>query len=281
MKKTLKDIFFILILIILCKFVGNRKHMISEKPLILITNDDGVQAKGINELIECLRDLGDLVVFAPDGPRSGMSSSITSLVPIQYSLLKQEKGLTVYSCTGTPVDCIKLSINEVLKRKPDLLVSGINHGGNMAICVNYSGTMGAAAEGCIFDVPSLGVSLLSEHKEADFSESCRLGRMLARKILKEGLPHGTYLNLNVPNLPQVKGMKVCRQADGRWVNEYKLSENGSGHPVYWLTGNFENAVPIHSDNDTLALDNGYASLVPCKIDVTDYEFMNQISNWEV
>lgn len=273
--------FFIRILIILCKFVGNSKYMMSEKPLILITNDDGVQAKGINELIECLRDLGDLVVFAPDGPRSGMSSSITSLVPIQYSLLKQEKGLTVYSCTGTPVDCIKLSINEVLDRKPDLLVSGINHGGNMAICVNYSGTMGAAAEGCIFNVPSLGVSLLSEHKDADFSESCRLGRMLARKVLKEGLPHGTYLNLNVPNIPQVKGMKICRQADGRWVNEYKLSKNGSGHPVYWLTGNFENAVPIHPDNDTLALDNGYASLVPCKIDVTDYEFMNQISDWEV
>ena len=158
-----------------------------------------------------------------------------------------------------------------MERKPDLLVSGINHGGNMAICVNYSGTMGATAEGCIFNVPSMGVSLLDHAADADFSECCRLGRMLARRVLKEGLPHGTYLNLNVPKLPQVKGLKVCRQADGRWVREFKRSENASGEPVFWLTGAFESAKPIHPDNDMLALDSGYASLVPCKIDVTDYD----------
>ena len=244
--------------------------MTNERPLILITNDDGVWAKGINELIECLKDLGDLVVFAPDGPRSGMGSAITSLVPIKYTLLKKEEGLTIYSCTGTPVDCVKLAINEVMERKPDLLVSGINHGGNMAICVNYSGTMGATAEGCIFNVPSMGVSLLDHAADADFSECCRLGRMLARRVLKEGLPHGTYLNLNVPKLPQV---------DGRWVREFKRSENASGEPVFWLTGAFESAKPIHPDNDMLALDSGYASLVPCKIDVTDYDFMATLNNW--
>lgn len=253
----------------------------NEKPLILITNDDGVEAKGINELIECLRDLGDLVVFAPDGPRSGMASAITSIIPIKYSLVKKENGLTIYSCTGTPVDCVKLAINVVLDRKPDLLVSGINHGGNMAICVQYSGTMGAAAEGCIFGVSSIGISVLDHRANADFTESCRLGRMLARRVLKEGLPHGTYLNLNVPDLPVVKGMKVCRQADGQWTNEFVRSENAAGEPVYWLAGAFENTKPIHQDNDTLALDNGYASLVPCKIDVTDYDFMNKINNWTV
>lgn len=253
----------------------------NDRPLILITNDDGVQAKGIKELIECLRDLGDLVVFAPDGPRSGMASAITSLIPLKYSLVKKENGLTIYSCTGTPVDCVKLAINEVLERKPNLLVSGINHGGNMAICVHYSGTMGAAAEGCIFDVPSIGVSVLDQKADADFTESCRLGRMLARRVLKEGLPHGTYLNLNVPDMPQVKGMKVCRQADGKWVKEFKRSENASGEAVFWLTGSFENAKPIKQDNDTLALDNGYATLVPCKVDVTDYDFMPIINNWEV
>lgn len=253
----------------------------NERPLILITNDDGVAAKGIKELTACLRDLGDVVVFAPNGPRSGMSSAITSLIPIKYTLLQQEEGLTIYSCTGTPVDCVKLAINEVLDRKPDLLASGINHGGNMAICVNYSGTMGAAAEGCIFDVPSMGVSLLDDAPDADFSECCRLARMLARRILKEGLPHGTYLNLNVPNLLPIKGMKICRQADSRWVREFKRSENASGEPVFWLTGSFENAKPIHPDNDMLALDSGYASLVPCKVDVTDYDFMRQIGNWEV
>ncbi|MEG1543585.1 MAG: 5'/3'-nucleotidase SurE [Tannerellaceae bacterium] len=251
----------------------------NKRPLILITNDDGYQAKGINELVECLRDLGDLVVFAPDGARSGMSSAITSTLPIKYKLIKEEQGLTVYSCTGTPVDCVKLSISEVLDRTPDLLVSGINHGTNMAICVHYSGTMGAAIEGCVFGIPSFGISLTDQRADADFSESCRLGRMLARRLLKEGLPHGTYLNLNVPNIDQVQGVRVCRQAEGRWVREFKQSENANGEPIFWLTGDFENAKPIHTENDTLALDCGYASLVPCKIDVTDYDFMQQLKDW--
>ena len=258
-----------------------KAQSVSDRPLILITNDDGYQAKGIHELAACLRDLGDLVVFAPDGARSGMGSAITSLIPIKYTLIKQEPGLTVYSCTGTPVDCVKLALNEVLDRQPDLLVSGINHGGNMAICVNYSGTMGAAEEGCIFDIPSIGVSLLDHHADADFSECCRLGRLLARRVLREGLPHGTFLNLNVPKLPHVKGIKVCRQADGRWVREYKRSENASGQPVFWLTGDFESAQPIHPENDMLALDSGYASLVPCKVDVTDYAFMNTLRKWQL
>ncbi|MGM9759439.1 MAG: 5'/3'-nucleotidase SurE [Parabacteroides sp.] len=249
--------------------------MKSERPLILLTNDDGYQALGIRELAGCLRELGDIVVFAPDGPRSGMSSAITSLIPIKCRLEAQEEGLTVYSCTGTPVDCVKLAINEILDRRPDLLVSGINHGGNMAICVNYSGTMGAAAEGCIFDVPSMGVSLLDHRPDADFSECCRLTLPLARRILEEGLPHGTYLNLNVPAIPQVKGMKLCRQTDGRWVNEFKRAENASGEPVYWLTGNFESRKPAHLSNDVRALDKGYASLVPCKVDVTDYTFLKK------
>lgn len=252
--------------------------MAQDRPLILITNDDGFQAKGINELVDCLRDLGELVVFAPDGPRSGMGCAITSLLPLRYKLIRKEEGLTVYSCSGTPVDCVKLAINEILDRHPDLLVSGINHGGNMAIAVNYSGTMGAVAEGCIFDVTSFGVSLLDHAPDADFSEACRFGRMVARRLLKEGLPRGTYLNLNVPKLPQVKGIKVCRQADGKWVKEFMQTETPSGEPAYWLTGDFENAKPTHPDNDTLALDSGYASLVPCKIDVTDYEFMDKLKS---
>lgn len=251
-----------------------------ERPLILITNDDGVQAKGIKELIGCLRDLGEIVVFAPDGPRSGLSSAITSTVPIRYSLLERNEYLTIYSCTGTPVDCVKLAVNEVLERRPDLLVSGINHGGNMAIAVNYSGTMGAAIEGCIFDIPSLGISLLDHSPDADFTECCRFARMVSRRILKEGLPHGTYINLNVPDIPQVNGLKICRQAKGRWVREFMQTESPGGESVFWLTGDFENKKPIHPDNDTLALDSGYASLVPCKIDVTDYDFMNNIGHWE-
>lgn len=247
-----------------------------EKPLILVTNDDGVYAKGIRELVDCLKDLGEIVVFAPDGPRSGMSAAITSTLPLTCKLIKKEEALTVYSCSGTPVDCVKLAVNNILERAPDLVVSGINHGGNMAVCVHYSGTLGAAVEGCILGIPSLGISLTDFGEDGDFGESGRLGRQLARWILKEGLPRGTYLNLNVPNLPQVKGIRVCRQADSRFVNEYMRSEDASGSPVYWLTGSLCNAEPIHPENDTLALDSGYASLVPCKIDVTDHEYMNRL-----
>lgn len=246
-----------------------------QKPLILITNDDGFRAKGINELIKALRGRGELIVFAPDGPRSGMSSAITSLTPLKYDTVLQEDDLTIFSCNGTPVDCVKLAINEVLDREPDLLVSGINHGGNMAICVNYSGTMGAAAEGCIFGIPSIGLSVLDHRPDADFRECCRLGIKVIDDVLANGLPHGTYLNLNVPVVERVKGLKVCHQADGRWIKEFKRSENASGHPVFWLTGEFRND-DSRADNDMLALDNGFATLVPCKVDVTDYQFLKEL-----
>ena len=240
-----------------------------------ITNDDGFRAKGINELIKALRGRGELIVFAPDGPRSGMSSAITSLTPLKYDTVLQEDDLTIFSCNGTPVDCVKLAINEVLDREPDLLVSGINHGGNMAICVNYSGTMGAAAEGCIFGIPSIGLSVLDHRPDADFRECCRLGIKVIDDVLAHGLPHGTYLNLNVPVVERVKGLKVCHQADGRWIKEFKRSENASGHPVFWLTGEFRND-DSRADNDMLALDNGFATLVPCKVDVTDYQFLKEL-----
>ena len=246
-----------------------------QKPLILITNDDGFRAKGINELIKALRGRGELIVFAPDGPRSGMSSAITSLTPLKYDTVLQEDDLTIFSCNGTPVDCVKLAINEVLDREPDLLVSGINHGGNMAICVNYSGTMGAAAEGCIFGIPSIGLSVLDHRPDADFRECCRLGIKVIDDVLAHGLPHGTYLNLNVPVVERVKGLKVCHQADGRWIKEFQRSENASGHPVFWLTGEFRND-DSRADNDMLALDNGFATLVPCKVDVTDYQFLKEL-----
>lgn len=246
-----------------------------QKPLILITNDDGFRAKGINELIKALRGRGELIVFAPDGPRSGMSSAITSLTPLKYDTVLQEDDLTIFSCNGTPVDCVKLAINEVLDREPDLLVSGINHGGNMAICVNYSGTMGAAAEGCIFGIPSIGLSVLDHRPDADFRECCRLGIKVIDDVLAHGLPHGTYLNLNVPVVERVKGLKVCHQADGRWIKEFKRSENASGHPVFWLTGEFRND-DTRADNDMLTLDNGFATLVPCKVDVTDYQFLKEL-----
>ncbi|MCD8177456.1 MAG: 5'/3'-nucleotidase SurE [Tannerellaceae bacterium] len=248
------------------------------KPLILISNDDGVQAKGICSLIDGVREFGDILVVAPDGPRSGMSGAITSTIPIKASLLKKEEGLTIYSCTGTPVDCVKLAMNQLTDRKPDLVISGINHGSNMAICVHYSGTVGAAIEGCIFGVPSIAVSVTDHSPDADFGETVRLLRQVVPVVLKEGLPAGTYLNMNVPNIPEVKGIKVKQQAAGKWINEYMCSENALGHPVYWLTGDFCNSDPENPENDTTALDNGYASLVPCKIDVTDYNYLDTLNN---
>jgi len=255
--------------------------MSSKEVLILVTNDDGVTAEGMNELTKSLRSLGDVVVFAPDGPRSGMSSAITSLTPITYTLLSREEGLTVYSCTGTPVDCVKLAVNNALHRKPDLLVSGINHGGNQAICVHYSGTMGAAVEGCVIGIPSLGVSLFDYTPGADFSEAGRLGRMIAEQILAKGLPRGTYLNLNIPGTAgRVNGIAVCRQADGRWIKEFDRETDADGEVLYWLTGDFVNHEPVCPDDDTRMLGKGYASLVPCLIDVTDYAFMKTLSMWD-
>ena len=248
----------------------------NSKPLILITNDDGVHAKGIKELINGVRDLGKIVVIAPEGSRSGMSSAISSTNPVRLTLEYKEKDLIVYSCSGTPVDCIKLGINEVLERKPDLVLSGINHGSNSAICVIYSGTMGAAIEGCILGVPSIGVSLTDRSSRADFSQAVWYGRNVAEKVLEQGLPKGICLNLNVPNIPDVKGLKVCTQTMGYWTKEFKKARDASGYPIYWLTGEFANQEPDNEQSDEWALKQGYAALVPIQIDMTAYRLLNRM-----
>ena len=251
-----------------------------KKPLILITNDDGVSALGLNKLIESIAPLGEVVVVAPDGPRSGMSSAISAINPIRISLLKSEGDLKIYSCTGTPVDCVKIGIDRLLYRKPDLLVSGINHGSNAAICVIYSGTVGAALEGCIIGVPSLAVSLTDHSPRADFGEAARMGKLVAEKVLQNGLPEGICLNLNVPDIPKVKGLKISSQTPGRWTREFEEMKDPSGRSVYWLTGEFSNQDPDNVNNDEWALANGYAALVPLRIDMTDYDFMRKMKDWE-
>jgi 5'-nucleotidase len=251
------------------------------KKLILITNDDGVSAAGIRALTSSMRTLGEVYVFAPDGPRSGMSGAITATIPITCELLEREEVLSIYSCTGTPVDCVKLAICSILPRRPDLILSGINHGGNEAICVHYSGTMGAVIEGSICGVPSLGISLVDYADGADFSESCRLGLIVAKRMLEKGLPEGTYLNLNIPNLSQVKGIAVSRQANGCWVNEFESLKSPDGRPFYWLTGEFVDRGPVYPDSDVCRLNAGYASLVPGLFDVTDYSFMKELKTWKL
>jgi 5'-nucleotidase len=252
----------------------------SKKPLILITNDDGINALGINKLIESIASLGEIVVVAPDGPRSGMSGAISSVNPIRISLLKNENDLKIYSCTGTPVDCIKIGVDRISGRKPDLLVSGINHGSNAAVCVIYSGTVGATLEGCVIGIPSLAVSLADYSPNADFSEAARMGRIVAEKVLQNGLPKGVCLNLNVPNIPKVKGLKVSSQTPGCWTKEFEEMRDPSGRSVYWLTGEFLNQDPDNVNNDEWALANGYAALVPLRIDMTAYDFMKKMKDWE-
>jgi len=250
------------------------------KPLLLLTNDDGVQALGLISLIEAVRPLGEIVVVAPDSPRSGMSSAITAFNPIRATLLKKEEGLTVYSCTGTPVDCVKLGMNKLLDRKPDILLSGINHGSNAAICVIYSGTMGAAFEGCVVGIPSIGISLTDHSPCADFSQAVKYGKLVTEKVLANGLPEGICLNLNVPDVPDVKGLKVCSQTKGYWTKEFAEMKDPVGRTVYWLTGDFFNQEPDNTYSDEWALDQGYAALVPLHIDMTDYSFLEKIKDWE-
>jgi len=250
------------------------------KPLLLLTNDDGITALGLINLIEAVRPLGEIVVVAPDGPRSGLSSSITFFNPIRAALIKKEEGLTVYSCTGTPVDCVKLALNEILDRKPDVLLSGINHGSNAAVCIIYSGTVGAAFEGCIAGIPSVGISLTNHSPCADFSRAVKYARQITENVLANGLPEGICLNLNIPDVQNVKGMKVCSQTKGYWTKEYMELKDPAGRTVYWLTGDFLNLEPNNQTSDEWALAQGYAALVPLRIDMTDYSFLEKIKNWE-
>ena len=247
----------------------------------MITNDDGYLAKGINSLIDFLTGIGDIVVVAPDGPRSGMSGAITSIHPIRCQLQQKDekRKVTIYSCTGTPVDCIKLGISEILGKNPDLVVSGINHGSNASICVHYSGTMGAAIEGCLFKIPSIGFSLLDHHADADFEVGRDVIRKLSEDVLKTGLPLGVCLNVNIPKV-KPKGIKVCRQTAGQWVEEFVQSKDGANKDVFWLTGRFENDEPDEQESDEWVLANGYASIVPIKVDLTAHEHVEMMKVWE-
>jgi len=251
------------------------------KPLILVTNDDGYQAKGIDKLVDFITGLGEIIVVAPDGPRSGMSNAITSHDPIRYRYVTEQKyrDLTVYACSGTPVDCVKLGISEIVGRKPDLLLSGINHGSNAAISVQYSGTMGAVIEGCIFKIPSVGFSILNHHPDADFSHAEAVIRKISNDVIEKKLPEGICLNVNIPK-GEVKGVKICRQTPGRWVDEFIRSKDGQNKEIFWLTGHFDNEAPEDVTTDEWALNKKCVSIVPVKIDITAHEYIDHFKEWE-
>ena len=254
--------------------------MSERKPLILVTNDDGYQAKGIKELANAMKDLGEVVMFAPHSHQSGMSSAITTVEPLRAWKFHEEEGFRAYACNGTPVDCVKLALNEFLDRKPDLLVSGINHGSNAGISVLYSGTVGAALEGCVFGVPSVAFSLCDFTPNADFSATADVARKIASKVLENGLPKGICLNVNVPE-GKVEGIKITTQTQGKWVNEYHRSKDGGEREVFWMTGNFENWEADNDNSDEWALSNGYAAVVPVKIDMTAHDLVSELKEWKL
>lgn len=255
--------------------------MEKHKPLILISNDDGYSAKGINELAKTLAGLGEIVIMAPDGPRSGASAAITSEFPVRYYKVKEEEGLTIYKCTGTPVDCVKLALFELLPRCPDLIVGGINHGDNSAVNVHYSGTMGVVIEGCLKGVPSIGFSLCDHDAEADFNPMLPYVRKITEQVLAKGLPKGTCLNVNAPKGSLLKGTKVCRQTDASWGNEWYRGQHPKGGEYFWLTGKFTNNEPDAEEADRWALEHDYVAITPIQIDMTAYALIDELNNWDL
>lgn len=247
------------------------------RPLILITNDDGIQAKGLNSLVDMLREIGDIVVVAPDAPRSGQSSAISSESPLRVTPVADQPGYRAYKTNGTPVDCIKLAVNQILRKRPHLIVSGINHGSNAGACIIYSGTMGAVLEGCLIGIPSVGFSLCSHDSNADFSSCQKVIKNTCRQILGNGLPDQVCLNVNIPVVPTIQGIRICRQAKGYWTEEYDHRVDPHGRDYYWLTGRFINLEPDSPDTDEWALANGYISIVPCTTDLTAREILPDIA----
>ena len=236
-----------------------------KQPLILITNDDGLGAQGISVLIQCMLKLGQVIVVAPNGARSGASCSITPIVPVKLTLESEQENLSVYSCSGTPADCVKLALEKVVPRRPDLIVSGINHGDNASVSIHYSGTVGAVLEGCMKGVPSIGYSLRTRKQECDFRPYLDAVERVASYVLKNGLPQDVCLNVNFPEVPVLKGISVCRMSRGIWESEWKDTDTPG---IYTLTGHFTNLEPEADDTDYWALDHDMASVTPLSLDMT-------------
>ncbi|MEL6812973.1 MAG: 5'/3'-nucleotidase SurE [Bacteroidota bacterium] len=258
--------------------------MSDKRPLILVTNDDGITAPGIRTLIEVMNELGDVCVVAPDSPQSGMGHAITvnDTLYVDRVVIDKDARQVEYSCSGTPADCVKLATNEILKRKPDLCVSGINHGSNSSINVIYSGTMSAAVEAGTQGIPSIGFSLLDYSLEADFSPVKNHVRAIAQQALTNGIQKGVVLNVNFPKLNEneIQGIKICRQAHAHWVEKFDKRTNPLGREYYWLTGEFINE-DKGEDTDEWALQNGYVSVVPVQFDLTAHHAIKDINSWDL
>ncbi|MDX1653495.1 MAG: 5'/3'-nucleotidase SurE [Brumimicrobium sp.] len=255
--------------------------MTNERPLILVTNDDGIESKGLRSLIEAVESFGDILIVAPDKAQSGMGHAITvnNILRLVESPLYPD--YDAYTCSGTPVDCVKLAISEIMHRKPDVLVSGINHGENSASNVLYSGTMSAAVEGSMENIPSIGFSLLDHDTNADFEGSKWVVKQVIQRVLNNEFPRNICLNVNIPQLSQaeIKGFKVCRQAKAYWKDTFDKRKDNFGKTYYWLKGEFDRS-DWSEDTDIWALDNGYVSIVPTQYDMTAYHAISELNGWK-
>ena len=255
----------------------------SNKPLILVTNDDGINAPGIRALIAVMAEIGEVVVVAPDSPQSAMGHAITINNTLHINKISKEgAAITEYSCSGTPVDCVKIAVNEIMKRKPDLCVSGINHGSNSSINVIYSGTMSAAVEAGIEGIPAIGFSLLDYNWNANFEEIKSFVKKIATEVLSNPLPEGVILNVNFPKLSaeEIKGVKICRQAKALWEERFDKRQTPMGKDYYWLTGTFVN-LDKGEDTDEWALAHGYISIVPVQFDLTAHHAIQKLNTWDL
>ncbi len=253
----------------------------AERPLILVTNDDSINAPGIRNLVEVALEFGDVMVVAPDSAQSGMGHAITINKPLRLDKVQVFPGIDAYQSSGTPVDCVKLAMDILLHRKPDLLLSGINHGSNSSINVIYSGTMSAAVEGAIEGIPSIGFSLLDYAFDANFEPCKPFARQIIKTVLREGMPKGTLLNVNFPKVDsaeEIKGMKICRQALAKWKENFVEREDPNGRKYYWLTGRFIND-DRGEDTDEWALAHNFVSVVPVQFDMTDHHNIALLNSW--
>ncbi|MEO5979170.1 MAG: 5'/3'-nucleotidase SurE [Chryseolinea sp.] len=255
------------------------------KPLILVSNDDGITSKGILTLINVMKTIGDVIVVAPDGPQSGMGHAITVGETLRLEENFIFEGVKAYECSGTPADCVKIARHFVLKevREPDVIVSGINHGSNTSISVLYSGTMSAAIEGAIEGTPAIGFSLGDYGHDADFSHTEEYIRKITKQVLDKGLPKGVALNVNFPKKSKepLKGIRICRQANAKWVEDFDQRVDPNGRRYFWMVGNFVN-FDKGEDNDEWAVKNNYVSVVPCQFDLTAHQAIPVLNeDWEI
>ncbi|SFG39174.1 5'-nucleotidase /3'-nucleotidase /exopolyphosphatase [Prevotella sp. KH2C16] len=254
-----------------------------ERPLILISNDDGYHSVGIRALVNMVKDFADVLVCAPESARSGYSCAFSTVPPLRLKRRhNMGEGIEVWSCNGTPVDCVKLAIDQFCQeRKPDLILGGINHGDNSTVNAHYSGTMGVAMEGCMKYIPSIAFSNCNYDETADQGNLTSYVRQIVKRVLAEGLPKGVCLNVNFPNCEAFKGVRVCRMAYGRWVEEIVKEHHPRGYDYFWVVGRYESDEPDAEDSDQWAVSHGYVAITPTTMDVTAYEAMERIKGWQL